>query len=345
MLLGGCVAMPSAREIRSDPAYLPASACDGRARFRQLFCTLAEQKQPAAQCADYLWQLADEAPPRAAANSGAELSRLRVFIVGGAFSDCFGEASIAYRSGIADLQQRGIAVHTLPVSGRSSSAVNAAMIARALLGYQLEAADQVILLGYSKGTVDILQYLEDYAERSALVDAVVSVAGPVWGSQVAESGAWAYDTLLSHAFAGRCNPGDGGVVDSLLPERRLQHMAGHPPPSHIRYYSLLAIATSEHLSRGLRPSWQMLAREDRRNDGQVLPREGILPGSTLLGYANADHWSIAVDIEKELPFVAARPDQQPFPRDALLEAIIHYVAEDLAATEAPASTCGSGAQP
>ncbi|MFV8817635.1 hypothetical protein [Haliea sp. E17] len=335
--------MPSADDIRSSPAWLEKTDRDDRAGFRQVFCTLARQKQPAADgasplCEEYLWLLQDEVTTAADLVPAQLPERLRVFVVGGAFSDCFGEASIAYRRGIDALRDRGLDIATIPISSRSSSQINSGMIASELQTRHLVPADRVILIGYSKGAIDILQFLSDYPDLGTRIDAVVSIAGPVWGSHVAEVGAWAYDSLLAHAFAGRCDPGDGGVVDSLLPEIRQTAMAENPPPAQIRYYSLLAFTTYEHLARGLRLGWRILSPVDRRNDGQVAPAEGTLPGSTLLGYANADHWAVAIDIEEELAFMAKRPEIRHYPREILIEAIIRYIGADLARNPAPTTT-------
>ncbi|TXS89620.1 hypothetical protein [Parahaliea aestuarii] len=249
--------------------------------------------------------------------------------MGGAFSGCFGEASLAYYRGIDALQQQGLPVVSIAIESRSGDRRNARLIATALDAQPPRPGQQTVLLGYSKGAVDILRFLADYPQLAAEVDAVVSVAGPVNGSAVAAKGAWAYDTFLSSALAGRCDPGDGKVVDSLLPVTRRQWLAENPLPPHIRYFTLLGFTTSEHLARGLRPSWRLLARDNRHNDGQVLPEEAMLPGSTLLAYLDSDHWGLAIDIEQELAFFAARADSRPFPRALLFETIVRYVGAEL----------------
>ena len=45
----------------------------------------------------------------------------------------------------------------------------------------------LVLIGYSKGTSDILQFLVDFPGHASRVDAVVSIAGSVGGSPLAES--------------------------------------------------------------------------------------------------------------------------------------------------------------
>lgn len=312
---------------------------DGRARFRGIFCALSDshgvpQAQSGDACEGLLWRLADEPATDRDIVPPPLDTRLQVLVVGGAFSDCFGTASIAYRDGITNLESAGLQVTAVPISGRSSAAYNAKSIAEAMKD---TPPGPVVLLGYSKGTVDILEFLAEYPELAGRVEAVISVAGPVFGSELAERGDWAYDMFLEHAFSGRCDPGDGGVLHSLLPDVRRQWLAAHPLPANIRFYSLLAFTSAGHMARALGTSWRILAATDPRNDGQITIAEGVLPGSTLLGYANADHWGVAIDIEEELSFLAERDDPAPYPRALMFEALIRYVSYDLSA---PALTAG-----
>ena len=47
---------------------------------------------------------------------------------------------------------------------------------------------------------------------------------------------------------------------------------------------------------------ELLASTDTRNDGQVLIGDALIPGSTLLGYVNADHWDVAIAVERQMPY-------------------------------------------
>ena len=58
--------------------------------------------------------------------------------------------------------------------------------------------------------------------------------------------------------------------------------------------------------------------------------DALIPGSTLLGYVNADHWAIAMPISRDMPVVAQTLiDRNNFPREVLLEAIVRFVEESL----------------
>ena len=57
----------------------------------------------------------------------------------------------------------------------------------------------------------------------------------------------------------------------------------------------------------------------------------IVPGSTLVGYVNADHWALAVPINRTHTTIASLfVTQNAYPREALLEALLRFVEEDLA---------------
>jgi hypothetical protein len=69
---------------------------------------------------------------------------------------------------------------------------------------------------------------------------------------------------------------------------------------------------------------------DVRNDGQLLTKDELIPGSILLGYANADHWAVAIRIEDALPFWADRKDGvRAYPQDDLLRSILIYVQQEI----------------
>jgi hypothetical protein len=120
------------------------------------------------------------------------------------------------------------------------------------------------------------------------------------------------------------------VIRSLTPEVATGWLASNPLPSGVRYYSIAAFTTREHMGRALVPSWKRLGQTDPQNDGQVAAADAVIPGSTLLGYANSDHWAIAQMIEVSHPYLVARPDQTPFPREQFFMAIVQFVISDLA---------------
>ncbi len=305
---------------------------DQRARFRQIFCQLAHTDGVIAlgdtRCRAALWQLADESEPATAQLFPKIRTDLRLVIVTGAFGDCYGENAIPFRTGIQRLEKQGVRVGLVRVNGQSSTAHNAAQIAD-YFSQDPIGLKKVVLLGYSKGAIDVLQFLDDSPRIAAKVAAIVSVAGPIWGTPLAEHTSWIFRHMVTPVLKSRCDPGDGGVVESLRPRVRAAWQTQHPLPPGIAFFSLEGFTTREHLARGLRLSYALLAKRDARNDGQLLIEDQLEPGSALLGYVNADHWGMAITIERELHGMGARQETNAVPLDQFLEAIWLTVGERL----------------
>lgn len=124
-----------------------------------------------------------------------------------------------------------------------------------------------------------------------------------------------------------------GAVASLRPAARQAWLAAHPLPQEVRYYSLVTFPQPERMSSLLEGSYDKLARVDARNDSQVIFYNQIVPGSTLLGFVNADHWALAVPLARRKRGLATVfVDQNAYPREALAEAVMRFIEEDLGAT-------------
>lgn len=347
-LSSACATAPRVAEYRNAVAPMTGvadaarpSIADGRARFREVFCGLARGSgavSPAdPDCAELLWRFADESAAAAPAADAAAppaaspplAGSLRFVLVTGAFDDCYGDEGLPFREAAAALSAKGYDVQTVRLSGRSSAAADAEALDGAILPMLEVEGRRVVLIGYSKGAVDILEMLGAHPALAPRVAAVVSVAGPVHGTPLASYARPFYDGLLSHAMSGRCSAGDGGVIDSLLPEVRQRWFETHALPTEVRYYSLAALPRWEVMARTLKASWRVLARSSRLNDGQIRAQDALIPGSTLLGFVDADHWGIALRIERALPHIAARADPRPFPQRELLEAVFLTVIADV----------------
>lgn len=102
-------------------------------------------------------------------------------------------------------------------------------------------------------------------------------------------------------------------------------------PAGPRYYSLVTYPQPERISKILQSSYNKLARLDGRNDSQMIFNDQVIPGSTLLGFVNADHWALALPITRTHATVSELfVTQNAYPREALLEAVLRFVEEDLA---------------
>lgn len=108
-------------------------------------------------------------------------------------------------------------------------------------------------------------------------------------------------------------------------------LASHPLPKDIRYFSLVALPEPGRVSAILSGGHKLLSQVDPRNDSQVIYFDAVIPGGSLLGYANADHWAIALPFDSQAPGLAATlVTCNAFPRKQLLEAMLRTVEETLA---------------
>jgi len=311
-----------------------AAPADARARFRQIFCALydREPKSPDDDfpCSGVLHRLGGEAAPAPAPLPPRD-TRLRVLIVTSALGECVADIATPFDQGIERLAPLGYRITTVVVGGMSSSVYNAEMIADAVKELRLEPDDRLVLIGYSKGTPDILHFLVGYPELAARVAGVVSVAGAVNGSPVVDRFADLYYRSLAKPSALSCKGRDLGMVRTLPRANLMPWLAANPLPPHVRTFSLASFTDRAHVARLLRVSYDLLAQVDPRNDGQLTFSDQIVPGSTLLGYANADHWAVALALEERRSFWMGHPQRQrAFPRALLFEALLRFVGESLA---------------
>lgn len=310
---------------------------DGRSRFRQIFCSLLKQvpggSSETQNCASLLWRLADE---NINEGSGDALPHhdpgLKIFIVSGAFSDCFPEVGAPFQKGIDRLRGLGYRVETIAIEGRSGSEHDSLLIAEALSRKINRQTDRLLLIGYSKGVTDILHFLVNFPDLASQVAAVIGVSGAVNGSPLAEKFENLYAEWLADAMPSRCPPGDKKVLISLERKVQMAWLAGHALPRHVAYFSLATFAERPSIARILRITYDQLAQIDPRNDGQLIFYDQIIPGSTLLGFANTDHWDIALPIRQIYRFwgrPAVLPEFNEFPKDILLEALVLFAIEQL----------------
>lgn len=339
--MAGCVG-PVKHEMTTEfPAavhYVLSTppATDGRARFREIFCRIVatgpEARESGDACNQLLWRFNDE--PASSKQPVPLTDRVfpyRVLIVPGFLSDCFAGIASPFEDAIMALNAHGYRIESLPISGRSSSNRNAADIAAAIGRLQLGKDEKVVLVGHSKGAVDILYFLVNYPQVSRHVAAVVSVAGAINGSPLADHLEDLYEDLVRKLLPKKCERGDDLALNNLRPTLRLSWLAANPLPASVRYFSLATVTTRNHMNTFLKPGYDLLSTYSPRNDGLMIVSDQIIPGGTVLGYANADHWSVVLPLESK-GFIIADTVQAPFefPRTAMLQAILVYVAEALA---------------
>jgi hypothetical protein len=341
VMLGACATKPLIPYSADTPplVLVPATHAgiqDQRARFREIFCAVLEARGP--DIPDY--QPCDEALTRVGAEPastprpvalGPSSRRLVAAVVPGFGHECIAAWLEAPGTVAAHVRQHAYDQIMIPVDALSSSQHNARQLRDAILAMPQEAgAPRLVLIGYSKGAPDILEALVAFPELHSRVAAVVTVAGAVGGSALANDAEQYQANLLRHFPKATCSAGDGGAVESLRTGTRKAWLAAHALPREVPFYTLVAYPQPDRISLILKSSYNQLSRIDARNDSQVIFYDQVVPGSTLLGYLNADHWAVVVPFARTHSTMAALlVTQNAYPREALLEAILRFVEEDL----------------
>ena len=307
---------------------------DDRAYFRHLLCEV--NRQVGAQlpdhrsCDDLLVRVGTEPsgvfPPLARGRSDWGL---QIVFVPGLGWDCL-QNYVDESSMLAHVEELGYRVSIAALEGLSSSARNAELLNSHLMAIGASAANAVVLVGYSKGVPDILELLQLYPQWRSAVRAVVSIAGAVGGSPLADHTSINALRAFQWVPGAECPDGDGGALDSLSSETRRQWLVDHPLPAGINYYSLVTYPQPANISRGLRSHYKKLSRVDARNDSQLIFYDQILPAGKLLGFVNADHLAIAVPVARTHRFIGSTVlNHNAFPREVMMEAVLRYLEREL----------------
>jgi len=336
IILQGCAPIPlSPPDDLLDDIFGAASALqaiDARAEFRRIYCDIYEARIPATDddrgCEASLRALSPENsiidPVPASDEIGESFA---ILVAPGLGYDCFESLIGNDQELVRFAEARGHVVRVAGTDGLADTVQNAAVLRDAIIALdEASGSRRLLVLSYSKGTNDILEALVSYPDLADRVTAVVGVASAVGGSPLApEAPLWTVN-LLARIPGAECGTPPSGALPSLYPDVRQQWLAQNTLPGSVRYFSIISLPKPEQLAPGLRISYRKLAKIDPHNDGQVIARDQVIPGSRVLAFVNADHWAIALPISRlnallGSVFFAG----EEFPRDVLLEAILRYV--------------------
>lgn len=309
---------------------------DARPRFREIFCSILKKHENNLpnynSCENYLRTVGQESNHISEeVNLEPSINQFIIGLVPGIAWQCVRNWLNNDNSGPQHVLTQGFDVRLFEVDGLSGLQNNAQQIKNHVTALPAHESEQpIILIGYSKGAADVLHAVSMYPELQKRVLAVVSVAGAIGGSPLANNASQSHLNLLSYIPMSGCEIGDEKAIESLHTETRKEWLANNPLPESIRYYSVIAFPDSKQISIGLKPSYHKLADVDPRNDGQLIFYDQLIPDSILLAFVNADHWAMSVPVARQsylnrISFA----NKNEYPREVLLEAILRYVEEDL----------------
>ena len=342
LVIGACATEPLIPWSTDTPPLVltPAAQAgvqDKRARFREIYCAVLEARghdlPDYRPCEDALTRVGTEPSGSGKpVDLGESRRRLVAALVPGIGWSCIANWLEPTGTVQRHVQKYGYDLVMVEIDALSGTARNAKRIRDALMAMPADPGPpRIVLIGYSKGAPDILEAIVRYPEIRGRVAAVVSAAGAVGGSPLANEADQSDANLLRHFPGATCDPGDGGGVESLRPAVRKAWLAQNPLPAGVPYYSAVAFPQPDRISWILRPSYSKLARIDGRNDSQVVFYDAVIPGSALIAFLNADHWAIAVPIARTHTIISTLfVTQNAYPREALLEALLRFLEEDLA---------------
>jgi hypothetical protein len=330
IVLAACASAPIAPYAEYVPPTVLATVEDAgvrdlRAEYRAATCGRLPANAPG--CDDVLLRIPGEgagAPP----NPLPDLpQRYRVAFVPGFLSECFD----AYARPFADAQraliEEGFVVDYFLVPGRGTTVESAKQLAAhfASLG---DDPRPIILFAYSKGLPDTLEFVVRYPAEARRIAAIVSVAGAANGSPLASDLASAYRDLAAGFPLPGCSAGTGAEIHDLRRDVRLEWWRSNRRAVNVPVFALVAAPRPDRVSPATRLTYDRLARQDPRNDGKLLAQDQITPGGYLLGYANADHWAVAIPLAEALPSWSLFY-RDNVPRPALVRGAIDVVAATL----------------
>ncbi|MCP3139113.1 lipase family protein [Pyxidicoccus xibeiensis] len=191
------------------------------------------------------------------------------------------------------LERRGLDVREAPVDTEGLLADNVAVLREALLDAE-HFGRSVVLVGHSKGGVEVTAVLALYPELRRVVRAVVTLQAPYGGSSIAHDLATTPELrrLIDFAFPLLFH-GVSRSVEELSYTSRMEFIRKHPYPEGIPTVSL----ASSRLSRlsSLYPLQRYLNdRYGYAADGMVTAVDSEVPGAAVVRLDDLDHAEAAL---------------------------------------------------
>ena len=284
-MMRSCGAVPGPRH---DPAD---AARDATARFRTLYADAAAGRSVL--------------PPDA--------RRHPVLLVGGLLT-AFYPGYLA--ANLRHLRRLGLDVRRSRVNPQGRVADNAEILRAELAGG--DPGRTAVVFAHSKGGVDATAALSLYPALRSRVRALVAVQSPFHGSPVAGDlgRARRVKALVDRILVGALGGHPGAVAD-LAVEARRGFLARHPWRADVPVVSVATSTRSPLSPFAVSAAW-IRRRYGAANDGLVIARDAVIPGSRVVRLDDLDHAA---------PVFSGLPGLAPVRPGPLTEALVALALE------------------
>ena len=310
----------------TGPGPMPAGIAtdrDLRGAYRAALCSRDGMTQD--DCArvlrTYDGEVATPRPPT------AQASKYRLLFVPGFLASCF-QGIHSFDDVVRTAREAGFAADVLGVGGRNDIATNAVMIGDQIERMTAIDSRRLILIGHSRGADELLHVLATRPDLASRVDALLTVAGALQGSPLADDLHGLYGLTLAVMPFDGCDKGQGDPVGDLRPATRAAWWARYGADVKTPVYSLVTLPDFSRLGFSLLWPYARLSTYTPDNDGMLRVQDQVTPSSRLLGVVNADHLSVAIPHPGLMYLLVFNPASFPRP-DVLLAAI------DVIASQSP----------
>ncbi len=209
IIVSACSTAPLSPYTDDAPplVLLPASQAgigDQRGRFREIFCAVLEERGTTLpdyrSCDDALARVGNESEGTGKnVTLGSSERGLVSLLVPGVGWNCFDKWLELQGTARDHVRQYGYDLITAEVDAISSTTNNARQIRDTIMAMELKNLEpNLVLIGYSKGAPDILEAVVSYPEIRKHIAAVVSAAGSIGGSPLANDATQSQLELLKH---------------------------------------------------------------------------------------------------------------------------------------------------
>ncbi len=198
-----------------------------------------------------------------------------------------------FNANIERQKNLGLDARRVPVDTDAGVEQNAKVVRDSILEAS-KSGKQVVLIGHSKGGVDVTAALALYPELKPHVRAVVSMQTPYAGSPIASDVQSCPELRgLAERFIKLGFKGDPRALSDISYDSRRAFIEKHPYPADVPTVSL-ATSSSSQVSLTAAAASYVRSRYGAKSDGLVVAQDAEIPGSNVVRLDDMDHAAAAM---------------------------------------------------